>query len=194
MQGFLLRPRRIFLPDPSRAILSHMLQLSSMLINRPVLSLRTGTEVATALEPIINPGNLKIEGFYCQDNRSRQQLILVSQDIRDVMPRGMIINDHDQLVQPEELVRLNPVMRLSFVLIGKPVVTVSGHKLGKIGDYSVDIDSMFIQKIYVTQSIFKSFNGGNLGIDRTQIVEITDKKITVSDLMQKVPARAGAIA
>jgi uncharacterized protein YrrD len=165
-----------------------------MLINRPVLSLRTGTEVATALEPIINPGNLKIEGFYCHDSRSRQHLILVSQDVRDIMPRGIVINDHDQLVQPEELVRLNPVMRLNFVLIGKPVVTAGGSKLGKVGDYSIDVDSMFVQKLYVTQSIFKSLNGGSLGIDRTQIVEISDKKIVVSDLMEKITARAGAVA
>jgi uncharacterized protein YrrD len=171
-----------------------MLQLSSMLINRPVLSLRTGTEVATALEPIINPGNLKIEGFYCQDSRSRQQLILVSQDVRDIMPRGVVINDHDALVLPQDLVRLSSVMNVNFVLIGKQVVTAGGHKLGKVGDYSVDTDSMFVQKIYVSQSIFKSFSGGNLGVDRSQIVEITDKKVVVSDLTLKVPARAGAIA
>ena len=165
-----------------------------MIINRPVLSLRTGTQVATALEPIINPGNLKIEGFYCQDSRSRQHLVLVSQDVRDVMSRGIIINDHDQLVQPEELVRLNPVMQLNFALVGKPVVTTGGHKLGKVGDFSLDVESMFIQKLYVVQSLFKNLNGGNLGIDRTQIVEITDKKIIVNELLQKVSARANAVA
>jgi sporulation protein YlmC with PRC-barrel domain len=171
-----------------------MLQLSSMLINRPVLSLRTGTEVATALEPIINPGNLKIEGFFCQDSRSRQQLVLVSQDVRDIMPRGIVINDHDVLVQPEELVRLSTVLGISFALLGKPVVTAGGTKLGKVGDYSVETENMFIQKIYVSQSIFKSFNGGNLGVDRSQIVEITDKKVVVSDLTQKLTAHANAVA
>jgi sporulation protein YlmC with PRC-barrel domain len=165
-----------------------------MLINRPILSLRTGTQVATALEPIINPGNLKIEGFYCQDSRSRQQLILVSQDVRDIMPRGIVINDHDVLVLPQDLVRLSSVLNINFVLVGKQVVTSGGHKLGKVGDYSVDTDSMFVQKIYVSQSIFKSFSGGNLGIDRSQIVEITDKKVVVSDLTLKIPVRAGAIA
>ena len=171
-----------------------MLQLSSMLINRPVLSLRTGTEVATALAPIINPGTLKIEGFFCHDSRSREQLILVSQDVRDIMSQGIVINDHDVLVQPEELVRLKSVMQVNFVLLGKSVVTAGGTKLGKVGDYSVDITNMYIQKIYVVQSIFKSFSSSNLGIDRSQIVEITDKKIVVSELMHKVPARVNALA
>jgi sporulation protein YlmC with PRC-barrel domain len=171
-----------------------MLQLSSMLINRPILSLRTGTEVATAQQPIINPGTLKIEGFYCQDSHSRQHLILVSQDVREIMSQGIVINDHDVLVPPEELVRLKSVMQLNFVLLGKSVVTAGGTKLGKVGDYSVDSSNMYIQKIYVLQSILKSFNGSNLGVDRSQIVEITDKKIVVSELLHKMPARAGALA
>lgn len=171
-----------------------MLQLSSMLINRPVLSLRTGTEVATAIEPIINPANLKIEGFYCQDSRSRQQLILVGQDVRDIMTQGIVINDHDVLAQSQDLVRLNEILQVNFVLLSKPVIISEGGKLGKVSDYSVDTNSLYIQKIYVSQPIYKNFKGGNLGIDRSQIVEITDKKIVVSNLTQKLTARAGALA
>ena len=171
-----------------------MLQLSSMLINRPVLSLRTGTEVATALEPIINPNNLKVEGFYCQDSRSREELVLVSQDVREMMPRGLVINDHDALVLPQDLVRLKDVLGTNFVLMGKQVVTVGGRKVGKVSDYSIDTDSMYIQKIYVTQSILKSFTGSSLGIDRSQIIEITDRRIVVTDLTMKATAAARAAA
>lgn len=171
-----------------------MLQLSGMIVNRPVLSLRTGTQVATAIAPIINPNNLKIEGFYCHDSLSRQQLILVAQDVRDVMSQGIVVNDHDVLADPSELVRLTDVMRINFQLLGKPVRTSSGSKLGKISDYAVDVQSMYIQKIYVSQSVFKSFSGGNLGVDRSQIVEITDKQVVVNDLTQSVPANARAVA
>ncbi|HSW98848.1 MAG TPA: PRC-barrel domain-containing protein [Candidatus Saccharimonadales bacterium] len=171
-----------------------MLQLSSMLINRPVLSLRTGTEVATALEPIINPNNLKVEGFFCQDNRSREELVLVGQDVREMMPRGIIINDHDVLALPQDLVRLNEVLNTNFVLIGKQVTTVGGRKVGKVSDYSIDTDSMYVQKIYVTQSLLKSFTGSTLAIDRSQIIEITDKRIVVTDLTVKAASPARAVA
>ena len=83
---------------------------------------------------------------------------------------------------------------INFELIGKAVETSSGQKLGKVNDYSTDTDSMFIKKMYVTQPIYKNFSGGNLGIDRTQIVEITDKKIVVNDIDAKVPAGARAVA
>lgn len=171
-----------------------MLQLSAMLINRPVVSLRTGAQVATALAPIINPNNLKIEGFYCQDSQSREQLILVSQDVRDILPDGIVVNDHDVLAAPHDLVRLHNVININFEILGKQVVTSGGTKLGKVGDYAFDTASMMIQKLYVTQSIFKNFNGSSLGIHRTQIVEMTNRQVVVNDLTHKVPARASALA
>ncbi|HSW66719.1 MAG TPA: hypothetical protein VLI54_06295 [Bacillota bacterium] len=171
-----------------------MLQLSGMIINRPVLSLRTGTQVATALSPIVNPANLKIEGFFCHDSLSRQTLILVAQDVRDLLPQGIVINDHDVLTEPSELVRLSEIININFQLLGKTVVTNSRSKLGKISDYAVETTSMYIQKLYVSQSVFKSLSGGNLGIDRSQIVEITDKQVVVNDLTQNVPVGARAVA
>jgi uncharacterized protein YrrD len=171
----------------------NMLQLSGMIISRPVLSLRTGTQVATALAPIINPHNLKIEGFYCK-SVGRKQTILVVQDVRDVLPQGIVVNDEDVLTEAHDLVRLKNVLSLGFELIGKPVETASKQRLGKVNDYATETDSMIIKKLYVSQPIYKNFTGGNLGIDRTQIVEINDKKIVVNDLNAKVPAHAAAAA
>lgn len=169
-----------------------MLQLSGMMLNRPVLSLRTGTQVAVALAPIINPNNLKIEGFYCKSGRN--QRILVTQDIRDVLPQGLVVNDEDVLTDARELVRLKNIISLNFEVLGKRVETAGHQKLGKVNDYATETNSMYIKKLYVAQPIFKNFSGGTLGVDRTQIVEITDKKIVVSDLDAKIPAHAGAVA
>lgn len=170
-----------------------MLQLSGMIINRPVFSLRTGTQVATTLNPIINPNNLKIEGFYCKAS-GRQRKILVTQDIRDVLPQGMVINDEDVLAETGDLIRLKEIMDINFELIGKQVQTVSRHKLGKISDYATETQSMIIKKLYVAQPIYKNLRGGDLSIDRTHIVEITNKKIVVRDIDAKVPAPAGVMA
>ena len=157
------------------------------------MSLRTGTEIATALVPIINPNNLKIEGFYCKVGR-RDHPILISQDIRDFLPQGIAVNDEDALSDSRDLIRLKEIVDLNFELLGKHVETADGQKLGKVSDYATEVSSMFIKKLYVSQPLLKNFSGGTLGIDRTQIVEITDKKIVVNDLGAKVPAHAGAVA
>jgi sporulation protein YlmC with PRC-barrel domain len=171
-----------------------MLQLSESLLNKPVMSLRTGQPVATITDAIINPNNLKIEGFYCADRFNKAELVLLSQDIRDVLPQGLVINDHDVLAEAAELVRLEEILKLGFVLIGKPVVTVSKQRVGKVSDFATEIETMYIQKIYVSQSLLKSLSGGNLGIDRNQINEITDKKIIVNDLEKRAPVTAGVVA
>ena len=171
-----------------------MLQLSESLLNKPVMSLRTGQPVATAVTPIINPNNLKIEGFYCNDRFSKGQLVLLYQDIRDIIPQGFVVDDHDVLVEPEELVRLKDILEIDFKLIGKPVETISKEHVGKVSDYATEMETMYIQKLYVSQNMFKSLTGGNLGVDRNQINEITDKKIIINELLKGAPAAAGVAA
>lgn len=169
-----------------------MLQLSNFLQNRQVLSLRAGETVATATEPIINPNNLKIEGFYCNDRFERKQLVLLTQDIREIIKDGFVIDDHERLVETSELVRLKQVLELRFSLIGMPVVTTTGEKIGKVSDYAIETESMIITKLYASQSILKNFTGGSLSIDRNQIQEITPKKIIISELLKGQPATAPA--
>jgi sporulation protein YlmC with PRC-barrel domain len=169
-----------------------MLQLSASLLNKSVLSLRTSSTIATITGPIINPDNLKIEGFYCQDRFDKRQLVLLFQDIRDVLPQGYVVNDHDVLAEPEELIRLQKVMELDFELIGKPVVTVNKEKVGKVSDYATETGTMYVQKLYVAQSIIKSLAGGSLSVDRSQIQEITPRSIIISELINKAPATAPA--
>jgi sporulation protein YlmC with PRC-barrel domain len=171
-----------------------MLQLSTAVLNKSVLSLRTGSPVAIVTGAIINPDNLKIEGFYCEDRFNKDTLVLLNQDIRDVAVKGYIVNDHDVLADPRELVRLEKLMKLNFDLIGKQVETVGKEKVGKVNDYAVETSSMYIQKLYVSQSILKSFTGGNLSIDRNQINEITPRKVIINELMKKSPLPATASA
>jgi sporulation protein YlmC with PRC-barrel domain len=170
----------------------HMLQLSASFINKPVMSLRTGTPIARVTTPLINPNNLKIEGFFCEDIFNKDILILLDQDIRDFLPQGFIVNDHEVLAEPDELVRLKDLIELSFDILGKPVETVSKEKIGKVSDYATDVSSMFIQKLYVSQSLLKSFMGGSLSVDRTQIHEITPRRVIINEILK--PSRAAVTA
>ena len=171
-----------------------MLRLSSALVGQPVMSLRTGQQAAKTTAALFNPDNLKIEGFYCTDRFSKKELVLLYQDIRDVIPQGLVINDHDVLSEPLELVRLKRIMDIGFELIGKQVVTTTKQKLGKVSDYSADVETMYVQKLYVSRGLLKGFTGGSLTIDRSQINEITDKKIIVNDPLDSAAIPAGAAA
>lgn len=171
---------------------SAMLQLSSSLLNQPVMSLRTGGAIAVTKQPIINPSNLKIEGFYCEDRFEKKQPVLLTQDIRDLLSQGFVVDDHEALTDPEELVRLKEILTLKFQVLGKPVHTVSGEKIGKVIDWAAESTTFYIQKLYVGQSLLKSLSNGQLSIDRTQIVEITNKKIVIQEILK--PTKSPAFA
>lgn len=171
-----------------------MLQLSEFLHDRPVLSLRASEQVATIIGPIINPNNLKIEGLYCQDRFEKKELILLTQDIRDILDTGFVIDDHERLTTAAELVRLKDILDLRFELIGKQIETIDKQKVGKVSDYAVETGSLIIMKLYATQSLLKNLTGGSLSIDRNQIQEITPRRIIINELLGSVPAVAPGMA
>lgn len=170
-----------------------MLVLSSGLISKEVLSLRATAPVASVEGVLINPKNLKIEGFYCKEYYSNQTVILLTQDIREIIDNGYIVNDREVLSDPEDLIRLKEIINLKFGLINKRVETVSKEKIGKVNDYVVDLDSMYIQKLHVNKPIYKHLNNNSLIIDRSQINEITPSRIIINDLLNPGLAEAGAL-
>jgi hypothetical protein len=157
-----------------------MLKLSSNLQNLNVASLRTGGSVGLAQRPIINPHNLKIIGWWCRTPARQQSSVLLTEDIRDSVSDGLVINDEEDITAPEDLVRLKEVLDINYDLIGKPVKT-KRSKLGKVSDYSYN-EGMFIQKLYVERPMVKVFSmEDTLIIDRRQILEVTDHYILVND-------------
>lgn len=148
-------------------------------LNAPIVSLQTGAPLGQVTQPIIDPRQLHIIAFHCTGARISGAAILHTSDIREVSNIGLIVDNADSLMPPDDLVRLKEVTNLNFTLIGKPVYDTNRHRLGRVESFSIDINSFYVMKLTVGQSIMRSFWGGNLLIDRTQIVEITDKKIIV---------------
>ena len=158
-----------------------MLKLYSTFEGTVVQSIRISGPVARIISPIINPNNLYIEAWRVEDSRNDDDLILLSKDIRDIIARGIVINDHEVLSKVDDLVRLKNLLELNFKLSGLKVESKSGQKYGKVSDYAFETSSMFIKKIYVAQPVYRNIAGGTLSIDRTQIIEITDKRIVIED-------------
>lgn len=170
-----------------------MLKLSKSLLNQPVISLRSGGQIAVAVTPVINPHNLKILGWWCR-GAGGQNLVLLTEDVRETAPNGMAVNDEADLSPPEDLVRHNEILSINFELMDKLVKT-KRHKLGKVSDYSYN-EGMFVQKLYVARPLHKVFSSEDtLVIDREQIIEVTDHYILVRDTEVKASAEelAGAV-
>lgn len=171
---------------------NYMLKLYESITRTPILSLRAGGPIAHVVRPIINPNNLHIDGWYVEDNRSQELLVLLSSDIREVIPQGFAIDDYEKLSSPQDLVRLKSIMKLRFNLVGLKLTTESGQKYGKINDYAFNTDTMYIHKLYASQSLVKNFGANALSIDRSQIIEVTDKRVIIEDPLEKLSASSKA--
>lgn len=168
-----------------------MLLLSTKLHNLPLVSVRSGMRIGTVLSPIINPHNLHIDAFWCETINSKTPKVLLDMDIRDFSIKGVLIDDHLGLSDPDELVRLSAILELDYQLEGKAVLA-NKRKLGKLADYAVDHASLFIQKLYVHPPVWKAnIAGTRLTFDRTSVIEVTDTHIVVSGPEEKVPQTLG---
>ncbi len=164
-----------------------MLLLGSKLINIPVMSLQTGTKLASTKSPVINPANLQILAYEVEGSilATRPAYIRIA-DVRELGNIGMIIDSSDEFVGLDDVISLKKIIDLGFSLVGLNVIDEHKHKLGKVFDYSLDSNDFIIRQINVKRGLFKSFSETELLIYRSQIVEINDKEIIVKSAAKKL--------
>lgn len=146
-----------------------------------VLSLQIGRPIGRLEKPIINPNNLRIVAFDCFVMKDRKELVLFIDDIRETNRDGVIVDSYESLMPTDDLVRLQELRKIGFELTGKKVITDKKRKVGRVVDFTVDDTNYFITKIYIRPTLSKSLLSGNLIVDRSQVVEVTDKVVVVKD-------------
>jgi uncharacterized protein YrrD len=156
-----------------------MLLMYHRLIGKPVVSLRSLHPIGRTVSLVINPTNLHIDALIV-DTGERKPYYLVAADIRDYSAKAIVINDQEDLVLAEDLVRLKPIIDIAYDPIGKPVVNGSGT-LGKVTSFAIDKQGMYVQKLYVKPGFLRNFFVSELTIDRLDILDVTPKKIVVVD-------------
>lgn len=163
-----------------------MLILSKRLLGVPLMSLQTGSKIGQTADPIIDPRRLHIMAFYCEGPMiDTEPAILHSNDIRELSDIGIIIDSSDNIMSPNDLVRLQEVIDFHFSLIGIQVVTDRGHKLGTVEDYATDALTFLIQKLHIKRPFLHSIHSSSLIIDRNDILEVTNSKIIVKSATVK---------
>lgn len=164
-----------------------MLLSGSQLINTPVMGLQTGTKLAVTSQPVIDPTNLRILAYELEGPMLTQMpSFLLTRDIREFGPLGMIVDSSDEFVGPDDIIAIKKILDLNFEIHGLRVIDQSNKKLGKVQDYTVDIGSFVIQQISVKRGILQSLGDTELLIHRNQIIEINHQSIIVRSGSQKI--------
>lgn len=158
-----------------------MYALESSLNGQPIVSLQTGQVVAEVGSPVLDIATLEVVAFTCHIPRHRGPMLVLTTDIRQYAADCIIIDDEDQITEPEDIVRLGGNPRDPYSPLKKTVVADTGRKLGVVDDYSINLDTNRVQKLYVKPSFWHSWAASSMVVDRTQIIDITPDKITVRD-------------
>lgn len=160
-----------------------MLLTGSKMIGMPVLSLHVGGAIAKTTHAIIDPENLGVVAYELDGpiikNDPEVGDILDVKDIRDLSNDGIIVDSADRFTTRDEVIKFDKIMKLHFNLVGLKVVTQSGKKVGKISDYTLDSESMIIYQLIVQRPFVSSLIDPTLTINRSQIIEIDDFKVTI---------------
>lgn len=160
-----------------------MLLIGSKVANMPVLSLHVGGPIAEIHEAVIDPEDLKVIAYTLDGpiirNDPEVGNILDTQDVREISSSGLIVDSADRFTTREDVVRFDKVMDLGFRLIGLKVVTTDGKKLGKIIDYTLDSSTFMIYQLIIQRPFMSSLMDPELTINRSQIVEVDDFKVTI---------------
>lgn len=167
--------------------------LANQLTNLPVMSLQTGQPIATVKHPVVNIANLEVMALACSVGRRRKQGVVLIRDIRQFATDCVIIDSFDEIEDPHEIVRLREVMARNFNPIDRQVVSETGQRLGKVEDYTINLKTQMLQKLYVHQSLMKSILFSNLVVDRTQIIDVSNQQFTVKDTSVREAAMAPAL-
>lgn len=169
-----------------------MLISGERLIGVPILSVQETGLVARTERPIIEPESLKIIGFVVAGAMVQEKNILDISSVREFSRAGMVIDAMDELVEPEEVIKIKRVLELNFELVGLKVETKKGSKLGRVTGFVATDNDFMIQQIIVRRPAIKALIDPELTIPRSEILEIDDYKIIVKDEEKMIRAKAEA--
>lgn len=162
-----------------------MLLFQDKIANLRIASVQATQQIGQVTGRIINPRNLSIPALYVRSRLAPDEQVLHTSDVRDINNSGLLIDHDNQLMDTDDLVRLKEIIAMNFELIGKPVETEDGDKLGKVINFVFDSTTWLIMKIHVKQSIVRNMGTSELIIHRRQVVKVSDARIVVKSTAAK---------
>ena len=157
-----------------------MLITDRRLVNLPVMSLQTGTELARTERPVIDPRNLCVVAFeLIGPNLDIQPSLLRIEDIRENGSLGLIVDSSDEFVAVDDVIKLQQIYNYNFNLVDLPVIDADKRKLGRVSGFTVEPGNFVIQQLQVKRPILKSLGDTEILVHRNQITSVSDERIIV---------------
>ena len=169
-----------------------MQRLYSECVGLPIMSVQTSQMVGQFSKNTLSPDDLKITLIGVKVAMGAVQYLLPD-DVRLFDTTKIVIDSEQKLSDSEDLVRFDKMQKRNYELISKPVITLSGKKLGKVRDYTFDTTHFLVAKLCITPGLLQRFVHSSLLIDRNDIIETKADVIVVKESTIKVKKTASQV-
>ena len=159
-----------------------MLIHARKIIGLPVIESISGTKIDFVKNIIIDPENGRLEAFLINRRFPWQKTKIVSfKDIIEFYADGVLVKDHDSIVEAKEVFKIKDILDKRISLIGSCVLTQNGQKLGILEDFLFDTSHQSILNLMVR----KRFSTERRIISAQRILSILPNKIIIRDVIIK---------
>jgi len=159
---------------------------ATKLLNLPVASEESMSKIGEISEIIVDPDNGTISGFLVKlPGIFGPQKVLSVVDVLAWDPNGIVTSDQENLVDKNEIVRIQRILNQNFHLIGLRAETESKKHLGQIEDFLIDTETQTVAKYYL-----RNILGNSLILGNDKVVKI-DKKIIFTDDCGEIESDTG---
>lgn len=127
-----------------------MLVLISQLVNRPVITFDEAEPIGIVRDPIIDPSNGKLVGyFFGHGFLHMKQDVIAADDIASYDQSRVVVHHNDVARIIEEEPRIREILQKKIMVLGANVYTETGKHLGRANDLLLDTELSMIVKYYV---------------------------------------------
>lgn len=155
------------------------------IIGLSVAAIDEQAKVGTITDILVEPENGNVLGFLVSPGgllSPKKALSIV--DVTDWDPKGIVTRSVENLVPPQEIVRINEILQKRIQLLGMKAKTESGKNLGEVENFLIDSETQSVTKYYLRDIL------GNRKIFSSDKVSRIDKKIIFSDDVIEPPQGA----
>jgi uncharacterized protein YrrD len=162
-----------------------MLILISQLIGRPVITFDEAEEIGVLRDPIIDPANGKLAGFFFgRGFMFMKQSAIAADDIVGYDDARVMVQNAEIARSIKEEPRIQKIVSAKTGVLGAKVFTESGRYLGRANDLLLDTELNMIVRYYVHGLLRDRI------IPAEHVVEITKRGIIVDDTAPSAAAIA----
>ncbi len=169
-----------------------MYVFASQLVSKAVISLQVGGLVAIVGDFVVTADKLELVAFRCfAPDLDLVDPILFLRDAREIGNDCILVDSADALASLEDIVRIKQIVASGFRLVDTKVFTEGGSYLGKVEDFTINFETSRVQRLTIQPQLLRRLMSDTLLIDREQIVDVTNDRITVREATIRESKRAG---